>query len=100
MPRLMEKDDLMSTAVVLGRAQEVWTDTLDTESGDFSFSLPRGGRYQIVVMRMSPLEAKDTAKKTIPYGLMKEKLKNWDYEKDRAMDEEICGMFESIGENA
>ena len=56
MPRLMEKDDLMRTAVDLGRAQEVWTDTFDTASGEFSFSLPHGGCYQIVVMRVSPLE--------------------------------------------
>ena len=100
MPRLMEKDDLMRTAVDLGRAQEVWTDTFDTASGEFSFSLPHGGCYQIVVMRVSPLEAKESARKEVRYGLLRDKLKNWDYEMDRAMDEEVDEMFECLKEKA
>ena len=99
MPRLMERDDLMRTAVDLGRAQEVWTDTFDTESGAFSFSLPYGGSYQIVVMRVPTSEEKGSAKKEIRYGLMKDKLKNWNYEADRALDEEVNGMFECLKEN-
>ena len=63
MPKLMEKDDLMRTAVDLGRAQEVWMDTFDTASGEFSFSLPHGGSYQIVVMRVSPLDVKKHVKR-------------------------------------
>ncbi|MBR0197107.1 MAG: hypothetical protein IJQ34_03145 [Kiritimatiellae bacterium] len=99
MPRLMEKDDLMRTALGLGRAQEIWTDTFDTVSGEFSFSLPLGGRYQIVAMRISPLEVCEKGVKKIPYGLMKDKLKNWDYETDQAMDREVCGMFDCLKED-
>ncbi len=100
MPRLMEKDDLMRTAVDLGRAQEVWMDTFDTASGEFSFSLPSGGSYQIVVMRVSPSEVKKSAKKEIHYGLLKDKLKNWNYEADRTLDEEVNGMFDCLQEDA
>ena len=100
MPRLMERDDLMRAAVDLGRAQEVWTDTFDTESGEFSFSLPYGGSYQIVVMRVSASEGEKNTKKEIQYGLMKDKLKSWSYEVDRALDEEVNGMFECLKENA
>ena len=92
----MEKDDLMRTAVDMGRAQEVWTDTFDTVSGKFSFSLPYGGSYQVVVMRISPMEEKVNSRKKISYGLLKDKLKKWNYEADRSMDEEICGMFDHV----
>ena len=100
MPRLMGKDDLIRTAVDMGRAQEVWMDTFDTVSGEFSFSLPHGGSYQIVVMRVSPLGTRESAKKEIHYGLMRDRLKNWNYEADRALDEEVSGMFECLKENA
>jgi len=99
MPRLMGKDDLIRTAIDMGRAQEVWMDTFDTVSGEFSFSLPHGGSYQIVVMRVSPLEVKESAKKEIRYGLMRDRLKNWNYEADRALDEEVNDMFECLKEN-
>ena len=100
MPSLMEKDDLMRTAVDMGRAQEVWTDTFDTVSGEFSFSLPHGGSYQIIVMRVPHLGGKERTKKVIRYGLMKDKLKNWNYEADRVLDDEISGMFECLKEDA
>ena len=99
MPRLMGKDDLIRTAVDMGRAQEVWMDTFDTVSGEFSFSLPHGGSYQIVVMRVSPLGTRESAKKEIRYGLMRDRLKNWNYEADRALDEEVNDMFECLKEN-
>lgn len=101
MPRLLEKDDVMRAAVDLGRAQEVWSENYDSASGEFSFSLPHGGFYQIVVMRMSPSKIEKCAeKKTIPYGLLREKLNGWSYEADREMDDEICGMFDFLKENA
>jgi len=101
MPRLLERDDVMRTAVDLGRAQEVWSENYDSASGEFSFSLPHGGLYQVVVMRMSPLKIeKRTENKTIPYGLLRDKLGEWSYEADRAMDDEICGMFDCLRENA
>ena len=76
MPRLMEREDLMRTAVDLGRAQEV------------------------CVMRVSTSRERGGAKKEIRYGLMKDKLKDWNYESDRALDEEVNGMFECLKENA
>lgn len=100
MPRLMTKDEVMRTAVNLGRATDVWSDTFDTESGEFRLSLPHGGSYQIVIMSVPASECKGRSKKNIRYGLLKDKLKNWNYEADRGMDEEICGMFECLGGNA
>ena len=100
MPRLMTKDDVMRTAVNLGRASNVWSDTFDTESGEFSLSLPRGGSYQVVIISVPASDGKVRPQKNIHYGLLKDKLKNWNYEVDRALDEEVCGMFECLGENA
>lgn len=100
MPRLLERDDVMRAAVDLGRAQEVWAENYDSASGEFRFSLPHGGTYHVVVMRMSPLKSeKRTEKKAIPYGLLKEKLNGWSYEADRSMDGEICGMFDCLKED-
>lgn len=98
MPTLMRKDDLMRTVANLGRAQEVWMDAFDTASGEFSLSLPHGGSYQVVIMRVSPSEAKESAKKEIHYGLLKDKLKNWNYETDRELDAEVVGMFDCLRE--
>lgn len=96
MPRLLERDDLMRMAVDLGRAQEVWATDYDSASGEFNFSLPHGGSYQIVVMRVSRPKQGKADKRKPSFGLMKEKLKNWNYEADRAMDEEICEMFDCL----
>ena len=45
MPTLMTKDDVMRTAVNLGRADQVWSETFDTASGEFRFSFPHSGNY-------------------------------------------------------
>ena len=100
MPTLMTKDDVMRTAVNLGRAGQVWSETFDTASGEFRFSFPHSGSYQIVIMSVSAPEEKISHKKNIRFGLLKDKLKNWNYDADRALDEEICGMFECLKENA
>ena len=34
--------------------------------------------------------------KNICYGLIKDKLKNWNYETDRTLNEEVCGRFEFL----
>ena len=52
MPRLLEKDDVMQTAVNLGRAKKVWSEQLVTGSGDMTFKLPEGGMYQVVFVRV------------------------------------------------
>ena len=100
MPSLMTKDDLMRMAVNLGRADQVWSETFDTSSGEFNFSFPHSGNYQIVIMSVPASGAKDRPKKNIRYGLMKDRLKNWSYEADRALDEEVRGMFECFKEDS
>ena len=100
MPRLLERDDVMRTAVDLGRAGEVWAEDCDSASGEVNLSLPHGGVFHVVVMRMSPSGIeKRTDKKVIPYGLLKEKLKGWSYEADRAMDDDVCRMFDCLKED-
>jgi len=101
MPKLMERDDLMRAAVALGRSTEVWSQQYDSEAGEFNFSLPHGGRYEVVVMRIAPMEKKSpSSRREIRYGLMREKLKNWSYEKDREMDEEIVSHCECLKEGS
>lgn len=97
MPKLLQKDDVVRTAIDLVTSQEVWADSFNSVSGEFNFSLPHGGSYQVVVIRTSPSQEKN--KKKIRFGALKEKLKDWDYEADRAMDEEIISMFECLKEN-
>ena len=53
MPRLLEKDDVMQTAVNLGRAEKVWSEQLVTESGDMTFKLPEGGAYQVILLKVN-----------------------------------------------
>lgn len=100
MPRLMTKDDVMRTAADLGRADRVWSETFDTASGEFSFSFPHSGSYQILIMSVPASDSKGRHKKNIRSGLLKDKLKNWSYDADRALDEEVCRMFECLKENS
>ena len=51
-------------------------------------------------MSVPASDAKDMPKKNIRYGLMKDRLKNWSYDADRAMDEEVSGMFECLKEDS
>ena len=53
MPRLLEKDDVMQTAVNLGRAEKVWSEQLVTGPGDMTFRLPEGGSYQVILLKVS-----------------------------------------------
>ena len=53
MPRLMERDDVMRTAVNLGGAEEVWSEECDTESGDIGLHLPYGGSYRVIVLKVT-----------------------------------------------
>lgn len=52
MPRLLKRDDVIRTAVNLGRADKVWSDQFRTTSGDMAFKLPEGGIYQVVFVRI------------------------------------------------
>ena len=63
MPRLLEKDDLMQTAVNLGRAEKVWSEQLVTGSGDMTFRLPEGGMYQVVFVRVENKPTVEVAKR-------------------------------------
>ena len=64
MPRLLEKDDVMQTAVNLGRAEKVWSEQLVTGSGDMTFRLPEVGSYQVILLKVnSPAEQECPVKK-------------------------------------
>ena len=113
MPTLMTKDDVMRTAVNLGRADQVWSETFDTASGEFRFSFPHSGNYQIVIMSVSAPEEENSQKKNIRFGLLKDKLKNrrrigamagrwpdYSYERDREMDAEIAADCDAFKDGA
>lgn len=89
MPRLMERDDVMRMAVNLGRAEEVWSEEYDTESGSIGLQLPNGGVYQVVVLRMQPSAPSVPRKSGVRIGSMKGKWRIPTEEEDQAMDEEI-----------
>ena len=66
MPRLLEKDDVMQTAVNLGRAEKVWSEQLVTDSGDMTFKLPEGGIYQVICSRLIPRPTSSVRQRKIP----------------------------------
>lgn len=66
MPRLLEKDDVMQTAVNLGRAEKVWFEQLVTESGDMTFKLPEGGSYQVILLKVNSTTQEECAAKKDP----------------------------------
>lgn len=66
MPRLLEKDDVMQTAVNLGRAEKVWFEQLVTESGDMTFKLPEGGSYQVILLKVNSTTQEERAAKKDP----------------------------------
>jgi hypothetical protein len=83
MPRLIERDDVMRTAVNLGRAKDVWSDEFVTDSGEMAFKLPQGGRYQVVFVRIeSKPEAVPVKRRSavdmIGYGRKFHKLRTTD----------------------
>ena len=94
MPRLLERDDVMRMAVNLGRAEEVWAEEYDTESGSIGLQLPKGGSYQIVVLRMQPKVPTAPRKSGVRIGSMKGKWRIPTEEEDRAMDEEIVASMD------
>ena len=90
----MERDDLMRMAVNLGRAEEVWSEEYDTESGNIGLQLPKGGSYQVVVLRMQPKAPSAPRKGGVRIGSMKGKWRIPTEEEDRAMDEEIVASMD------
>ena len=94
MPRLMERDDVMRMAVNLGRAEEVWSEEYDTESGSIGLQLPEGGSYQVVVLRIRPKVPSVPRKGGVRIGSMKGKWRIPTEEEDRAMDEEIVASMD------
>ena len=94
MPRLMERDDVMRTAVNLGRAEEVWSEEYDTESGSIGLQLPKGGSYQVVVLRIQSKAPSVPHKGGVRIGSMKGKWRIPTEEEDRAMDKEILASMD------
>ena len=92
-PRLLERDDVMRMAVNLGRAEEVWSEEYDTESGSIGLQLPEGGSYQVVVLRIQPKAPSVLRKGGVRIGSMKGKWRV-PTEEDRAMDEEIVAAMD------
>ena len=98
MPRLMEREDVMRTAVNLGSAEEVWSEEYDTESGDIGLHLPYGGSYRVIVLKMTQDPVERTQRKGgLKIGLMKGKWNAPSEEDDRIMDAEIASSFDIDG---
>jgi len=94
MPRLMTKDDVMQTAVNLGRAGQVWSEFCDSSSCPSGIMLPGGGAYQLIFLRVSGDMPHASRKSGIKIGLMKGKWKAPSDDDDRMMDKEIAVAFD------
>ena len=97
MPRLMTRDDVMQTAVNLGRADQVWFDFCDSSSCPPGIILPDSGAYQLIFLRVSDAKPQVLRKSGIKIGLMKGKWKAPSEDDDRMMDEEIASAFDMDG---
>ncbi len=97
MPRLMTKDDVMQTAVNLGRAGQVWFEFCDSSSCPPGITLPDGGAYQLIFLRVSDATPQVPQKSGIKIGLMKGKWKAPSEDDDKMMDAEIASAFDMDG---
>ena len=95
MPTLMTKDDVMRTAVNLGRAGQVWSAFCDSSSCPPGIQLPDGGAYQLIFLRVSDAAPQMAKKAGVKIGLMDGKWKLPTWEEDKAMDREIEADFEA-----
>ena len=73
MPMLMEKTDWMRTVADVGAAERIWYDDVSGDAGAVSISLPEGGHYQIILVKIdSPAEdvkpKRKSARDFIGYG--------------------------------
>ena len=95
MPTLMTKDDVMRTAVNLGRAGQVWSAFCDSSSCPPGIQLPDSGAYQLIFLRVSSEASQRSKKNRVKIGLMDGKWKLPTWEEDKAMDREIEADFEA-----
>jgi len=52
MPMVMEKKDWMQTVANVGTADGVWFENVAGDAGDISVSLPEGGSYQVILVKV------------------------------------------------
>ena len=95
MPRLMTKDDVMRTAVDLGRADQVWSAFCDSSSCPPGMQLPDDGAYQLIFLRVPDSASQPSKKPRVKIGLMDGKWKLPTWEEDKSMDREIEADFEA-----
>ena len=91
----MTRDDVMRTAVRLGRADQVWSEFWDSSSCPPGIRLPDGGAYQLIFLRVPDAAPQTSQKPRIKIGLMDGKWKLPTWEEDKAMDREIEADFEA-----
>lgn len=58
MPMVMEKKDWMQTVANVGAADGVWFENVAGNAGSISVSLPEGGRYQVILVKVDSLPTK------------------------------------------
>jgi len=58
MPMVMEKKDWMQTVANVGAADGVWFENVSGNAGSISVSLPEGGRYQVILVKIDSLPTK------------------------------------------
>ncbi|MCQ2394735.1 MAG: hypothetical protein MJ249_10650 [Kiritimatiellae bacterium] len=83
MPKLMDKNDWIQTVANVSAAERVWSANVTTEDGNFPLSMPEGGVYQVIVVKIDavpePVVAtRKSAREMIGYGAKFHKLRTTD----------------------
>jgi len=107
MPMVMEKKDWMQTVANVETAAGVWYENVAGDAGSVSVSLPEGGRYQVILVKIDSLSkaarmthqlASDKIDPAVPLlkiGAMKEEVRlPEDFDRQfEGLDDRVASMF-------
>ncbi len=109
MPMVMEKKDWVQTVANVGTADGVWFENVAGDAGSISVSLPEGGRYQVILVKIDSLPTKtllprkssvagDNGNQAMKIGSMRGEIalpKNFDQAFEE-LDAQVAPMFSGV----
>jgi len=110
MPMVMEKKDWMQTVANVGSADGVWYDNVAGDAGDISVSLPEGGSYQVILVKINSLQKRVTPpclsahvptsgeRHGLKIGIMKNEIRlPNDFDQSfESLDSQVASMFAGV----
>jgi len=110
MPMVMEKKDWMQTVANVGSADGIWYDNVAGDAGDISVSLPEGGSYQVILVKINSLQKKVTTpclsahvptsdeRHGLKIGIMKNEIRlPNDFDRTfESLDSQVASMFAGV----